>query len=261
MRLMSADERQKRYSHIIRIPEGTRVNALTVLGDGPLIRTRPTRRVRCDCGVEKYVLVDYLRKGRPKSCGCQTNAIISKARTDHGMTDSPTWNTWKCLRDRCQRSTHKSYKDYGGRGIKFCDDWLIFENFYRDMGIRPAGKQLDRIDNAGDYCKANCRWSTPKENCCNRRNSRFVEFGGERLTISQWATRTGISQDTLSLRFERGWDVARTLSTPALRRGPVKGDLRQRGVKVRTQMIRLSSGKRVAAYEIVGRKKTLGVVS
>ena len=122
---------------------------------------------KCDCKNEKVISVSAVKKGNTKSCGC----LYRKARTIHGMSRTRTYKSWNAMKNRCLNKRCKDYKDYGGRGITICDRWMRFENFFEDMGERPIGKSIDRINNDGNYCKSNCKWSTPKEQSNNMRNN------------------------------------------------------------------------------------------
>ena len=102
----------------------------------------------------------------------QTRAKQSIASTTHGMWQTPTYRSWYAMKRRCTNQKYRDFRLYGGRGIKVCDRWKSFENFFADMGVRPEGKTLDRIDNDGNYESGNCRWATPKEQQANRRENK-----------------------------------------------------------------------------------------
>ena len=131
----------------------------------------------CDCGNQIIVKGNYLRKGATRSCGCLQKEEMSKRTKKHGQSHGqgskwqPTrsYRSWKAMRTRCTNPNHKYYYNYGGRGIKICDRWDSFENFFADMGERPEGMTMDRIDNDGNYEPSNCCWSTPKQQRKNQR--------------------------------------------------------------------------------------------
>lgn len=129
------------------------------------------------------------------------------------MTKTPTWVTWDQMCSRCLKDTYKDYHRYGGRGITVDPDWLDFCNFLRDMGVRPEGKTLDRIDNNLGYCKSNCRWATPKEQANNRRSNKLIEYQGETKTVSQWADHLGVNRHALGYRLRSpNWSIEDTFA-------------------------------------------------
>ena len=122
----------------------------------------------CSCGKETVVVYQHLVNGHTQSCGCIHTEML-KARATHGMRHTPEYDTWMHLIQRCTNRKNTSWPDYGGRGIAVCDRWKKFENFFADMGSRPSGKSLDRINNNGGYEPGNCRWATSLEQNRNRR--------------------------------------------------------------------------------------------
>jgi hypothetical protein len=122
---------------------------------------------------------------------------------------SPTYFSWASMRRRCTLKSHRQYKDYGGRGITVCARWMVFANFLADMGERPIGKTIDRIDGDKGYEPSNCKWSTRLEQNQKRRGNVYVEYLGKTQTLKQWARELGINYKTLHKRAMRvGADAA-----------------------------------------------------
>lgn len=143
---------------------------------------------------------------------------VVKSRTTHHMTGLPLYVVWQGMIRRCTYKRHKNFSDYGGRGIKVCDEWRNDFQAFHDWAMANGyadGLTIDRIDNNGNYCPENCRWTTMKEQCNNRRNNHLLTFYGETRTMTEWAELTGISLYTLNSRLNKlGWSVERALSTP-----------------------------------------------
>ncbi len=134
--------------------------------------------------------------------------------TKHGMEGTRTYRIWCKIKGRCDNPRIPWFHIYGGRGISYDPAWESFEAFFADMGEAPPGLQIDRIDNDGDYCKANCRWATPSQNSNNRRNNHRVEFNGAQWTLAELAKAHGLNYETLSARVRKGWPIHEAIMPP-----------------------------------------------
>lgn len=180
-------------------------------------------RCRCDCGAERVVASHHLTEGTSTSCGCYAREAASKRQkingTTHGRSRTPIYKTWVNMKQRCANPRHPLYQFYGARGVTVCARWLdSFEAFAADMGERPDNSlSLDRIDVTGSYEPGNCRWATIHQQANNTRLNRYLEFGGKRLTITQWSRETGLAHKTIAGRVKHGWPVDKALTIPASR--------------------------------------------
>jgi len=170
----------------------------------------------CICGNAVVVSSSSLVAGKVKSCGCLTKGFISAATTTHGQSRTPEYRAWDSMKARCLNKSTKNYHNYGGRGIKVCDRWLKFENFYADMGKKPSLKHsLDRIDNNGNYEKSNCRYATISQQANNKRNNILLTFNGRTQTVSQWSKSINLSKSVIYDRLKKHtWSVEKILTTP-----------------------------------------------
>jgi len=180
----------------------------------------------CDCGNETTATVSQLKRGDKTSCGCKKKepkgprpdlAQRNKDRATHAMTGSYTYSSWIAMKSRCFDPKDKDYPRWGGRGIKVCKAWAdSFIQFYKDMGERPTGHTIDRINNEGDYEPGNCRWALPKTQSNNTRSNYYIEYQGRTQTAKQWAEEIGIVEyKTLLYRLRTGWDTHAAMTTPS----------------------------------------------
>lgn len=185
----------------------------------------------CTCGNETRVRCDTL-KSSTKSCGCIREELNREkmyklnlmgaaygTQPSHGHAKregkSPTYNSWRSMNQRCNDINNPIYSYYGGRGINVCERWKIFTHFLEDMGERPKGKSLDRINNELGYFPENCRWATRSEQARNRRDTHLISYNGETKSITSWAEDLGMNRLTLRERIvDMNWDIEKALTTP-----------------------------------------------
>ena len=169
----------------------------------------------CDCGSKRTIAGTGLRAGRHKSCGCASPRFTSERMTTHGKSTSRIYRIWVGMKKRCsEKSTGKARKNYFEKGIKVCDEWMIFENFLADMGYPGKHLSIDRKDGTKDYSKDNCRWATSKQQANNMCVNRILEHDGKSATVAEWADLVGIKPNTLEYRILRGWSVERAINQP-----------------------------------------------
>lgn len=156
---------------------GVKFGRLTAISEAePKIRKDRNTTIRrmlcaCECGSEVLVTVPDLRSGNTLSCGCVANEA-RKANKTHGMARTTEYQIWNGMIGRCTLPNHISFKYYGARGVKVCERWRKFENFFTDMGPRPSKEHsIDRGNNDGDYSPENCKWATGKQQFANQRVS------------------------------------------------------------------------------------------
>jgi len=162
----------------------------------------------CHCGNLFQILQTNIRNRGSAGCReCSKKPAID-AKKKHGLSKHPLYKTYKAMLHRCNNEKDPQYYNYGGRGITVCDRWLeSFENFLEDMGERPEGTTLDRINNNQGYQKDNCRWATQTEQCRNTRKNHLLTYKGETLSLEEWGEKYSIKPNTILTRIRRGWSV------------------------------------------------------
>ncbi len=174
---------------------------------------------RCDCGKETISRASSVVSGSIRSCGCITLERLTK----HGHYGTPTYGSWMAMKSRCNRPDHMAYHRYGGRGITVCEEWNSptgFTAFLADMGERPRGTTIDRINNDLGYSKENCRWATPSQQRLNCEDTRFISWNGTKRQINEWVAITGIKASTIRERIKRGWPIDDVFTRPSTKKKP-----------------------------------------
>lgn len=194
---------------------GNRYNHLTVIERSDNVgKGTATWKCLCDCGNYTIVRSGNLKSGAVKSCGCLLHT--SKPTLKHNMSHTPLYQKWASIKRRCYTPSVKSYKDYGGRGIKMCEEWKnSFESFMQwalQSGYSD-GLTIERKDNNGNYCPENCMWIPFNEQQKNRRMCQFISYKGETKTLTDWCKTFNIPYKRVHNRIHNlGWSFERAIS-------------------------------------------------
>jgi hypothetical protein len=184
---------------------GQRFGRLEVKSYDGLRNAKAYWRCVCECGAEVFVRGELLRNGNTASCGCYRAEFVSESKRKHGMVGTPEYNAYSSMLGRCFNKNNHKFPHYGGRGIKVCDRWRkSFVNFYADMGSRPDGCSLDRIDVNRHYEPNNCRWATITQQAQNTTSNINITYQGRKKCLTQWAREYEVPMGTAYKRFHRG---------------------------------------------------------
>jgi len=189
---------------------GRRFGSLVVISE---VRRRTGRgnvvwRCQCDCGLETEVRGYHLRGGQVETCG----AIVHRSQI--GISKSAEYRSWQAMKTRCLNRNATKFASYGGRGILIWAPWDDFMVFLADMGPRPDGTTLERIDNDGHYEPGNCRWATRGEQARNTRRSLYVEHEGRAVLLCDLCSDLGLPYAVIHGRIRIGWTLDRALTVP-----------------------------------------------
>lgn len=190
------------YSHIYTQPCGARVHYW---------------KVKCACGkefVRKSTHLTSKKIKNPQSCGCAIPEQVSKRAKTHGLKNNRSYSTWINMIRRCENPTDAAFQHYGGRGIKVCEPWKSVEKFIEDMGERPVGFSIERIDVNKGYYKENCRWIPKIEQPRNARSNIKITANGETLILTDWAKRLNTRAAAIRHRLACGWSPQEAVTLP-----------------------------------------------
>lgn len=176
-------------------------------------------KCKCSCGTVKNVRQRLLITGKTKSCGCIRKEELVKRSTKHNCSHTRIYGIYAKMKKRCYSENDKRYKDYGGRGIVICSEWLGehgFENFYKwsvEHGYDDS-LTIERINNDGNYEPSNCRWATYREQNRNKRNNIVITMNGQTKILKDWCIELGMDYQSVKMRIHKGWNAERALTEP-----------------------------------------------
>lgn len=175
---------------------------------GPASRGKRVRWIcRCECGTVLSCTGHDLASGDVRSCGCLHRDDLRERHRNHGLVRTGAHSSWAAAKARCYDPKHTAYASYGGRGIQMCERWRNdFRAFLSDMGERPAGTSIDRVNPDGHYEPQNCRWATPETQATNKRRPLPV-WKGEPRRLADIAAEIGVPRTTLGLALRQAGNV------------------------------------------------------
>ena len=172
---------------------------------------------RCNCGNETIVLSDNLRRNNTQSCGCLQKERAKESHTIHSERKTKLYSIWSEMKKRCFNKNSKAYKNYGGKGIKVCEEWLNYPKFCKWAKANGylEGLSIERMNIEKDYEPGNCKWIELSEQAKNTSRNVFITFNNKTMILADWARELNIGQATLRFRLNKGWSIEKTLTTPA----------------------------------------------
>lgn len=173
---------------------------------------------RCDCGKTVVVHQQNLKSGHTSSCGCYNSEVASGALKTHGLSGTRLYTIWHDMIYRCYNDNHRSYKDYGGKGIIVCEEWKDDFEAFRNWALQNGYKDnlsIDRIDSDKNYCPENCRWATNIQQANNTSRNLIFTADGCTDTLANLCRKYSIRYSVVHGRIRNGWDVEKALKTPA----------------------------------------------
>lgn len=190
-----------------------RYGRLVVVGREEIIKGKKTRWIcRCDCGNISFVDTYGLKSGRAKSCGCLSLEKMTNSKIKHGDSNTRLYGIWNGMKKRCNNPNYEHYHRYGGRGIQICNEWEHnYENF-KEWALQSGYKadlEIDRTNNDGNYEPSNCSWQTREKQVRNRSNTVYIEYKGDKKTLSEWCEINKTNYKLAHQRYKRGWNYER----------------------------------------------------
>lgn len=179
----------------------------------------------CDCGNIAYVTTSNLTCNRIKSCGCIKQELLMRRNITHNQRHTRLYEVWKGIKQRCYNPKHRAYHNWGGRGIKMCEDWKnnfqSFHDWSYANGYCPENQKdeknkltIDRIDVNGNYEPSNCRWVKRSKQARNTRANKIISYRNEEYCLVEWCEILDLYYSTVSARLLKGWSVERAFETP-----------------------------------------------